>query len=195
MPDGRWLSPAERLVWDQEIGGSNPPRPTSSRFGPPVGSPVGPAPSEVVIEGSRPGRARHRPHRAGVPPGGVRWWRTPPAVVAPPGRTRARPVPARAAGRRGPLGREAGDLSRPGPPGRILLSSSGVHRYLGETSADRWPACGRGDGHCDPGALDLERGDLSHAQWFLTLAVLRRRRGRILLLLVGLLAVAIAALA
>ena len=26
---GRWLSPGKRLVWDQEIGGSNPPRPTS----------------------------------------------------------------------------------------------------------------------------------------------------------------------
>lgn len=27
--DGRWRSPVARLVWDQEIGGSNPPRPTS----------------------------------------------------------------------------------------------------------------------------------------------------------------------
>src|ERR1700694_2041241 len=26
---GRWLSPAKRLLWEQEIGGSNPPRPTN----------------------------------------------------------------------------------------------------------------------------------------------------------------------
>ena len=26
---GRWLSPAKRLLWEQEIGGSNPPRPTT----------------------------------------------------------------------------------------------------------------------------------------------------------------------
>ena len=29
MAGGRWLSPEKRLVWDQEIGGSNPPRPTN----------------------------------------------------------------------------------------------------------------------------------------------------------------------
>ncbi|HZU19248.1 MAG TPA: hypothetical protein VFD01_21950 [Candidatus Dormibacteraeota bacterium] len=40
-----------------------------------------------------------------------------------------------------------------------------------------------------------ERGDLSHALWFLTLTLLRRRRGRNHLLLVGLLVVAIVALA
>jgi hypothetical protein len=30
MAGGRWLSPEKRLVWDQEIAGSNPARPTNS---------------------------------------------------------------------------------------------------------------------------------------------------------------------